>query len=109
MPFVFLYKIPPFISSCVFSWIYDHHHYHEHVHDHHDHHDHHGHHDHHDHHHHNLQRHDDQATAGLDGAVILYDFKTEFDLIVRCYIQVRDCSKSGYKLLCYGKTAVKVE
>ena len=29
-----------------------------------------------------------QATAGLDGAVILYDFKTEFDLVVRCYIQV---------------------
>lgn len=27
------------------------------------------------------------ATAGLDGAVILYDFKTEFDLVVRCYIQ----------------------
>ena len=35
-----------------------------------------------------LQAPDDQATAGLDGAVILYDFKTEFDLVVRCYIQV---------------------
>ena len=29
-----------------------------------------------------------QATAGLDGAVILYDFVSDFDLRVRCYIQV---------------------
>ena len=30
-----------------------------------------------------------QATAGLDGAVILYDFVSDYDLRVRCYIQVR--------------------
>ena len=29
-----------------------------------------------------------QATAGLDGAVILFDFKTEFEVKVRSYIQV---------------------
>ena len=37
---------------------------------------------------HYVQQNDNLATAGLDGAVILYDFKTEFDLVVRCYIQV---------------------
>ena len=30
-----------------------------------------------------------QATAGLDGAVILYDFVSDYELRVRCYIQVR--------------------
>ena len=44
--------------------------------------------------------HDDQATAGLDGAVILYDFKTEFDLIVRCYIQVGLLCSKQVGLLC---------
>ena len=29
-----------------------------------------------------------QATAGLDGTVILYDFVSDYDLRVRCYIQV---------------------
>jgi len=28
------------------------------------------------------------ATAGLDGTVVLYDFKEEYDLVIRCYIQV---------------------
>ena len=28
-----------------------------------------------------------QATAGLDGTVILYDFISETDLKIRCYIQ----------------------
>ena len=30
-----------------------------------------------------------QATAGLDGAVIIYDFVSDYDLRVRSYIQVR--------------------
>ena len=29
-----------------------------------------------------------QATAGLDGTVIIYDFVSDFDIKIRCYIQV---------------------
>ncbi len=29
-----------------------------------------------------------QATAGLDGAVILYDFESDYSINTRCYIQV---------------------
>ena len=43
-----------------------------------------------------------QATAGLDGAVILYDFKTEFDLVVRCYIQVGEIKRENINnVRCY--------
>ena len=53
-----------------------------------------------------LQAPDDQATAGLDGAVILYDFKTEFDLVVRCYIQVGLLCFIQVGRLCYPDSAM---
>jgi hypothetical protein len=37
-----------------------------------------------------------QATAGLDGAVILYDFESEYSINTRCYIQV-----------CFNPTLIK--
>ncbi len=37
-----------------------------------------------------------QATAGLDGAVILYDFESDYSINTRCYIQV-----------CFNPTLIK--
>ena len=44
------------------------------------------------------------ATAGLDGAVILYDFVSDYDLTVRCYIQVGLIQKFLNQMYCLAKT-----
>ena len=45
-----------------------------------------------------------QATAGLDGTVIIYDFVSDFDIKIRCYIQVNlfEVSKMRFTHHCSG-------